>query len=163
MQRAFAYLAVATVLTAGVLAQAKADFSGTWTLVPDAAAAQAGGSRGGRGMLGLGQQATIAQDAKALTITRATQAGEFKSTYNLDGSKSTNSVIVGENSLELVSTSKWDGSQLVITTTSNFQGNTFETTMRLSLDGGTLVVETTRPDFQGGGAPITTKASYKKN
>jgi hypothetical protein len=162
MRRAFAYLAVATVLTAGVLAQAKADFSGTWTQVPDAAAAQ-GGGRGGRGLLGLGQQATIAQDAKALTITRATQAGEFKSTYNLDGSTSTNSVIVGENSLELVSTSKWDGSQLVITTTSNFQGNTFETTMRLSLDGGTLVVETTRPDFQGGGAPITTKASYKKN
>jgi hypothetical protein len=27
---------------------------------------------------------------------------------------------------------------------------------------GTMIVETTFPDFQGGGAPITTKASYKK-
>jgi hypothetical protein len=27
---------------------------------------------------------------------------------------------------------------------------------------GTMVVETTLPDFQGGGAPITSKASYKK-
>jgi hypothetical protein len=27
---------------------------------------------------------------------------------------------------------------------------------------GTMVVETTFPDFQGGGGPITNKASYKK-
>ena len=36
--------------------------------------------------------------------------------------------------------------------------------MVMSLDpSGNLVVETTRPDFQGGGAPVTTKMSYKKN
>jgi hypothetical protein len=27
---------------------------------------------------------------------------------------------------------------------------------------GTMIVETTFPDFQGGGAPITRKATYKK-
>ena len=27
---------------------------------------------------------------------------------------------------------------------------------------GTMIVETTLPDFQGGGAPITTKSSYKR-
>ena len=114
-------------------------------------------------MMGLGQQATIAQDAKALTITRTTQAGEFKSVYNLDGSKSTNTLTFGENKIEQVSVAKWDGARLVITTSANFQGNPFETTMRLALEGGNLLIETTRPDAQGGGAPITTKQTYKKN
>ena len=156
-------VAAAAVLTAGVLAQATPNFAGTWTIVPDANAPQAGG-RGGRGggMLGLGQQATIAQDAKTLTLTRTTQAGETTSVYTLDGSKSTNKVTFGENTLELVSTAKWDGPRLVVTTTADFQGNAFETTMRLSLEGGNLIVETTRPDMQGGGAPITTKVTYKK-
>jgi hypothetical protein len=46
----------------------------------------------------------------------------------------------------------------------NFDGNAVETTMTLSLDAsGNLLVESTRPDFQGGGAPITTKMTYKKN
>jgi hypothetical protein len=150
----------AVILTGVVLAQTTPNFAGAWTLVPDANAPQ-GGGRGG-GMLGLGPQAVIAQDAKALTITRTTQAGETKSTYNLDGSKSANTVTFGENRLELISTAKWDGSRLVITTSSNFQGTTFETTMRLSLEGGNLMIESTRPDFQGGGAAITTKATYKK-
>jgi hypothetical protein len=28
---------------------------------------------------------------------------------------------------------------------------------------GTMIVETTFPDFQGGGGPITSKATYKKS
>jgi len=154
---------VTVVFTAAVLAQATPNFAGTWTLVPDANAPAAGrGGRGG-GMMGLGQQATIAHDAKALTITRTTQAGEFKSVYNLDGSKSTNTLTFGETSIEQVSVAKWDGGRLVITTTASFQGNAFETTMRLALEGANLVIEFTRPDTQGGGAPITTKQTYKKN
>jgi hypothetical protein len=35
--------------------------------------------------------------------------------------------------------------------------------MAISLDAsGNLVVVSTRPDFQDGGAPVTTKATYKK-
>jgi hypothetical protein len=34
---------------------------------------------------------------------------------------------------------------------------------RLLRAAGTLTVESTRPDFQGGGAPITTKVSDKKS
>ena len=42
-------------------------------------------------------------------------------------------------------------------------GQSFETKSVWSLSAdGTLLVEVTRPDFQGGGAPITTKAAYKK-
>jgi hypothetical protein len=35
--------------------------------------------------------------------------------------------------------------------------------MKMWLDeAGTLNVESTRPDFQGGGAPVTTRNTYKK-
>jgi hypothetical protein len=153
---------MAAIFTAAVLAQATPNFAGTWTLVPDANA-PAGGRGGRSGMTGFGQQATVTQDAKALTVVRTTQAGEVKSTYNLDGSKSTNTLTFGENSIEQVSVAKWDGPRLVITTSSNFQGNAFETSMRVWLEGGNLVLETTRPDFQGGGAPITTRQTYKKS
>jgi hypothetical protein len=152
-------------LAAGVAAQATPSFAGKWTLVPDPNAPQVGG-RGGRGggMLGgLGTEAVIAHDAKTLTITRTTQAGATKSVYNLDGSDSKNTMTFGENSIDLVSKAKWADGKLAITTTANFNGNAFETTMTLSLDGGSLIVESTRPDFQGGGAPITTKLTYKKS
>ena len=148
-------------LAAGVLAQTTPNFSGTWTLVPDPNAPQVAGGRGrGGGMLGT--TATIGQDAKTLTITRTTAAGEIKSTYNLDGSDSTNTMTFGENSMQFVSKAKWAAGKLVITTTSNFGGNAFETTMTLSLDAGNLVVESTRPDVLGDGAPVTTKTTYKK-
>jgi hypothetical protein len=158
----------AMILTTSLLAQDTPNFAGTWTLVPDAGAPQSGG-RGGRGggagggMLGLGQQATIAQDAKTLTITRTTQVGEMKIVYNLDSSKSTNRMTFGKNSFEQVSVAKWDGARLVITTSLNAQGTVFEATMQLSLEGGNLAIETTRPDFLGGGSPITTKLTYKKS
>ena len=148
-------------LAAGVLAQTTPNFSGTWTLVPDPNAPTAAG-RGGGMFGGLGTTATIAQDAKTLTLTRTTLAGEVKSVYNLDGSDSPNTMTFGENSVQLVSKAKWEAGKLSIVTSSNFNGNTFETTMRLSLEGGNLVVESTRPDFQGGGAPVTTKTTYKK-
>ena len=45
----------------------------------------------------------------------------------------------------------------------SFDGNAVNVTMAMSLDAsGNLVVVSTRPDFQGGGAPVTTKVSYKK-
>jgi hypothetical protein len=46
----------------------------------------------------------------------------------------------------------------------NFDGNPVQVSMVMSLDpAGTLAVVTTRPDFQGGGAPVTTKRTYKKS
>ena len=45
----------------------------------------------------------------------------------------------------------------------SFDGNPVNVTMAMSLDpSGNLVVVSTRPDFQGGGAPVTTKTTYKK-
>ena len=46
----------------------------------------------------------------------------------------------------------------------SFDGTPVNVTMALSLDpSGNLIVVTTRPDFQGGGAPVTTKITYKKS
>ena len=154
--------AVLTLGTAGVLAQAAPNFSGSWTMVPDVNAPQGGGRGGGFGG-GLGAAAKIAQDAKTLTITRTGPAGEIKSVYNLDGSDSKNTINAGGNNMESVSKAKWDGAKLAVATRMDFGGNAFETTMSLSLDAsGNLVVESTRPDFQGGGGPVTTKLIYKK-
>jgi hypothetical protein len=161
-------ITVTGILSALVLAAALAaqttNFAGTWTLVPDPNAAAGGGGRGRGGFGGgLGETATIAQDAATLTVTRTAQMGEIKSVYKLDGSESTNTMNFGGNSVDQVSKAKWDGPKLVITTSSNFGGNAFETTMTLSLDpSGNLLVENSRPDFRGGGAPIVTTMTYKK-
>ena len=152
--------AALVVSASSVSAQAKPNFGAQWAVVVNpAAAAPAPGRGGGRG---LGQAATIAQDDKTLTITRTTQVGEIKMVYNLDGSESKNTMSFGGNSVEQVAKTKWDGNKLVITTTSNFNGTAMETTMVLSLEAdGSLVVETTGAG-RGGGAPTTTRMTYKK-
>lgn len=160
MKRALTAVAV-TLATALTLAQAPPNFAGKWTAVPDPNAA-GGGGRGGTG--GLGQEATITQDASSLTINRTTPMGTFTSTYKLDGSESRNTLNFQGNSVDQMSIAKWDGPKLLVNTKMDFGGNVVETSMVMSLDAaGNLVVDSTRPDFQGGGAPITTKATYKKN
>jgi hypothetical protein len=145
------------ILAATVFAQSPPSFAGKWVVAPDPSAG------GGRGFGGLGQAATITQDASSLTITRTTQAGEFTSTYKLDGTESKNTLNFQGNAVEQLSKAKWDGARLIVNTSMNFNGNPVETSMIMSLDAtGNLVVETTRPDFQGGGKPITTTMTYKK-
>jgi uncharacterized protein YdeI (BOF family) len=161
-RKGIAIAAVLALVMTTVLAQTPPNFAGKWTLVVDPNAAPAGGGRGMAG--GLGQSATIVQDATTLTMTRTTQMGEFTSTYKLDGTESKNTLNMQGNPVEQLSIAKWDGSKLKVNTTMNFNGNPVETSMIMSLDdAGNLVVESTRPDFQGGGAPITTKATYKKS
>lgn len=147
------------------------DFSGSWTTTTDTPTQPTGrrGGRGGRGgFAGLGPAATIVQDENTLTITRtapagrAGQAGEIVSTYNLDGSPSTNTLSFGGNSVEQTSTATWNERKLLITTSMSFGGNARETTMALSLDDdGQLVVESTMPG-RGGGAAATATTTYTK-
>jgi hypothetical protein len=154
MTRVLTLVAVAAMSIAA--AQAPPNFAGKWTLVADPNAPA--------GMGGLGQEANITQDASTLTITRTTQMGTFTSNYKLDGSESKNTLNIQGNSVDQVSTAKWDGGKLLVNTKMDFGGNPVELTMVMSLDpSGNLLVESTRPDFQGGGAPVTTKMSYKKN
>jgi len=145
----------AVILFAAVASAQTPNFAGKWTLVPNP------GAPAGPG--GLGTEATITQDAKTLTIKRTTQMGEFTSTYNLDGSESKNTLTVQGNAIDQLSKTKWDGGTLQVDTTMSFDGNPVQVSMKMSLDpSGNLLVETTRPDFQGGGAPVTTKTTYKK-
>ncbi len=166
MRRIVIALTAATLLVgAGLSAQAPS-FTGKWTLVPDPNAAAGGGGKGGGRGGGFGGfcggECTIAQDAKTLTVTRTTQAGEIKSVYTLDGSESKNSQTMGENTITSISTAKWDGAKLVVTTKTDMGGNTTQATTVLSLDaGGQMVVARTAPG-RGDPAPVTTTQTYKK-
>src|SRR5687768_16725848 len=90
------FLIVAVVLTFGaaasVAAQAKPDFSGKWVMDPASAPAPpaeagggGGGRGGGRGGGGFGNEFTVAQNAKTLTITRMQGDQTVTTVYNLDG------------------------------------------------------------------------------
>jgi len=154
----FVRLTTIAIICAGALASAQStpNFAGKWTLVP------APGTPAGPG--GLGTEATITQDATSITIKRTTQMGEFTTIYKLDGSESKNTLNFQGNAIDQVSKTKWDGGTLKVDTTMSFDGNPVQVSMSMALDpSGNLLVESTRPDFQGGGAPITTKATYKKN
>lgn len=158
MKRAMSLAAaVSIVIAAAVSAQTPPNFTGKWTLVPDPAAPAPGG-------MPPSQTLTIVQDAKTLTVTRTIQMGEFTTVYNLDGSESKNTLNFNGNSIDQVSKTKWDGEKLIVNTTMSFENTPVEFSMVISQDAaGTLGLESTRPDFQGGGAPITTKSTYKKN
>ena len=155
--------AAVVLLTAGLVAQTKPNFAGKWAQVVDPSApAPAGrGGRGGGGMGGLGAAFTATQDEKTLTVTRMLQQTEIKMVYNLDGSDSKNTLSFGGQSVDQISKVKWDAAKLVITTTTNFGGNTNESTQAWSMDAtGNLVIETTT-NF-GGNGPTTAKTTYKK-
>ena len=166
MRRVTALMSAAAfvVATAGVFAQAKPNFTGKWTReAPAAAAGDTGGGRGGRGGGrggGFGQEATIAQDAKTLTIEYmggGRNPAPTKLVFMLDGSVSKNQMAGRGGMTEQESKAAWVGNTLVITTTVA----NGERKQVLSLDGGKLVVETTNPGREGGQG-MTSKVTYTK-
>ena len=135
---ATAVLAVATI----AFAQAKPDFSGTWSPDPPPAA-DAGGGRG----MGGGPM-TVKQTATELSVVSAGRGGTPQTrVYKLDGSETKYAAGQGE----AVATAKWDGNKLVITTKVGENTNT----ATWSVEGGVLTI-----DRAGGRGPSTTK--YKK-
>jgi hypothetical protein len=155
----------AAVLAVATLAWAqKPDFSGTWTLDPAASEGGAGGAPGGGGggggrgggRGGLGQGGTVKQTADALTVERTVGENKITSTYKLDGSESKNSMMGrGGQTVESVSTAKWDGPALVITTKMDMGNGPQESTQKWTVSGSTLTIETTS-------ARGTQKMVYKK-
>jgi hypothetical protein len=152
MKRARVALIAAAVLAVATVAFAqKPDFSGTWTLDPEASGAPpagTGGGGGGGGQRGGGGPMTVKQTADTLTIERQGQGGAMTTTYKLDGSES--DITMGQMTAK--ASAKWDGNKLVITTKSE-RG---EQTQTWSLAGGVLTIEGT-----GGRGP--TKRVYKKS
>jgi hypothetical protein len=107
---------------------------------------------------------TVVQDATTLTVTTTSQMGEYKTSYRLDGSEAPSPLDFNGVTIERMTKLAWQGTRLMLITTSKMEGQTleFKSAWSLAADGA-LTTETTVPDFQGGGAPITTKATYKKN
>jgi len=107
---------------------------------------------------------TVVQDATTLTVTTTSQMGEYKTSYRLDGSEAPSPLNFNGVTIDRMTKLVWEGTRLMLITTSKMEGQTleFKSAWSLAADGA-LTTETTVPDFQGGGAPITTKATYKKN
>jgi hypothetical protein len=154
MRRVFNIACVFALLcTALVSAQSKPNFAGKWALAsPDATA-------GGMTPASM----TVTQDDKTITLVTVSQMGEIKTVFNLDGTQAKSPIEIQGMTIDRVTKSVWDGNKLVLTTVSDLQGQSFETKQIWTLGAdGALAVDSTRPDFQGGGAPVTTKLVYKK-
>ena len=152
MRRVRAILSAAAVvlMAAGLAAQAKPSFDGEWKLVAD------------QGLGEPGIDLTIAQSATAMTVEyraggQAPAPGKL--TYKLDGSVSKNMVAGrgGGAPTEQGSKAMWAANKLVVTTTTGAG----EEKRTFSMEGDTLVVETSAP-ARSGGAPNITKVTYKK-
>lgn len=173
-------LAVAAVaISASAGAQQRPDFSGEWTIKPEEPVAAPVGGRGGRGARvgdmgsGWGSPITITQDANRLRVeyaffTRGDLQPPLRFDYALDGSETTNTIMMGRGRQAQRSRVAWTGNSLVITTFHEFANpaggapGTAEVRQALSLESpGSLLVETTRIGVLGG-PTTTTKTVYVK-
>jgi hypothetical protein len=161
MKRARVGIIAAAVFAVASMAfaQAKPDFSGTWTLDAEAsgmAAPPAGGGGGGRGGGALGNGATVKQTADALTIERTMGENKVVINYKLDGTESKNTMMGrGGTPVESVSTAKFDGPKLTIVSKQDMGGQMVESTSVWTVSGSTLTIESTN-------ARGTQKRVYKK-
>jgi hypothetical protein len=152
MKRIFSLVFATLALAAVAGAQDKPDFTGTWKLASEAPDQFTP------------SQIVVAKDATLLTVTTTGQMGEFRTTYKLDGTAGSSPLDFQGNAIDRTTKMTWNENKLTLTATSDMGGQAFEVKSVVSAGpDGTMVVETTFPDFQGGGAPITTKASYKKS
>ena len=150
--------------TAGLFAQGKPNFAGTWTVDAEKTAAAnpappagggGGGGRGGGGGGRGGQQGpmTVKHDATTLSVERQGQNGPTTTTYVLDGKP--NKMTQGQ--AEVTYTAKVVGSTIEIETTRDMQGTPFTSKIVWSMEGDYLVQSTTSPGREGG-APTTRKS-----
>jgi len=147
-------LSAALALPALAWAQAKGDFSGTWTLDeaksdPAPAGRGGGGGGGGRGGGGTPSKLVIKQTASELTVESTLPSGMQTAAYKLDGSESVNKTAIGESR----SKASWDGANLVISSAQSIstpQGN-FDIQVKdvYSVAGGVLTLTTTRTTGRG--------------
>jgi len=146
MARTSSFLIALVLLVTGAAAQDKPTFAGTWKLASDADPYTV-------------PQMIVVQDAKTMTVTSSTQIGELRTTFNLDGTEAKAPVDFNGSTFDRVTKAVWNGSKLMQTVTTHFGRRPYETRVAWSLNAdGTLLVETTL----AGGAPVTSKATYKK-
>ena len=110
---AFAFASLASPLAA----QSHPDFSGKWVLDTKASEGP---------MMPTAMTIVVTQDAKTLKVDNTSSMGEQKTssslTYSLDGTPAKNTLTNMGQSLELTSTSKWEGATLVVSTSADLGG-----------------------------------------
>ncbi len=165
-------LTVATLLASAALsplaAQAKPSFAGSWKVNTEKSDPMGGGMGGGGGGGGGGMGGMMGSMVTTITQTDTklvleTKMGENTrtSTYNLDGTESTNTTPRGESKSKV----HWDGASLVIETTSSFNGpngamtTTSKEVRTLSPDAKIMTVVRTS---QGPNGETTRKTVYDK-
>jgi hypothetical protein len=165
-------LSVALAAPVVAAAQAKTDFSGTWTFDAEksdpAGGPGGGGGGGGRGpgpggggRMGGGtpSKLVIKQTAGELTVERTLPNGTETAVYKLDGSVSTNKMGMGESKTK----ASWDGANLVLTgkqAVSTPQGDfEIDTKDVYSLSGSALTITTSRTTPRG---EMTRKLVFNK-
>jgi hypothetical protein len=163
-------IAAAIVAVASVAFAQKPDFSGTWTIDPEASgmaaggAAGAGGGAGGGGARGMGGggPVTIKQTEDTLTIERTMGENKVVTTYNLAGKEQENARPGrgGGAATTAKYTSKWDGSKLVTTIVAEGANGPQTSTESRWIEGATMVVETASTGRDGN--PQTRKQVWKK-
>jgi len=182
--------AVVVLLSVGVVAQTRPDFSGRWTSEAESAPAPGGGGQSGAardsvaaapqqgnvtpGDMGSGWGTTInvSQDNSRLTVeyeffVRGDMQPPLRFVYALNGEETSNSVMMGRGIQAQTSKTRWEGDKLIITTTHAFaKGDGLpakvDVKRTLWLESPTsLIVETTRSGVLGG--PVsTTRTVYRK-
>jgi hypothetical protein len=147
-------MTVALALPALTWAQAKADFSGTWTFDeaksdPAGGGGRGGGGGGGRMGGGTPSKLVIKQTGTELTVESTLPNGAQTAVYKLDGSESANKTGMGEAK----SKATWDGANLVLTgkqTITTQQGEMqIDTKEIYSVAGPVLTITTTRVSPRG--------------
>lgn len=152
MTRLLSIVLASLAIAAAVAAQDKPDFVGTWKLVGDAQDPFTP------------SQIVVAKNSTVMTITTTGQMGEFKTDYKLDGTTGSSPLDFQGNTIDRTTKATWSEGKLTLSASADMNGQAFEVKSVVSAGSdGAMVVETTIPDFQGGGAPITSKAIYKKN
>ena len=150
---AFVSTAALTLFTAsGAFAQARPDFSGTWTLDPASAPAAPAAGRGGG--VNPPQQLTFTQDADTVTMSWTQEGRKTTETFHLDGSESTTQT-------GSVMRAIWEANRIVVVIRANLGGNVIDQRRVLSIDRGNLVIELALPDPLGGD-PTVVRLVYKR-
>jgi hypothetical protein len=173
--------AATQVLAGSSQADEKPDFSGTWKAEADqpATSQRPGSTLAGQGS-GWGIRFTIRQTSDLLEVERpvfvrydAQPQPKFR--YSLTGDKSTNTVLMGRGAYTEVSTARWEGPRLVITTLRSVDHSgsganiKYEEQRVLSLDKSktdssspALVIETTRPGVLEGATSRTRTVFHRE-
>ena len=132
---------------AGVSAQDRPNFEGTWQIDPAISRYYGGAST-----------ETITVEGSRMTISRTVARQTASIVYMLDGTPSKNMVELGGKQIEMVYTSRWEGHSLVTTIPAPFVHRTEKRSIEAD---GTMKVELTFDFFKDNKSESSIKVFFK--